>query len=152
MYPHKRNIRIERCWRGIFDNRIEEKVYNYPIEKKRSIVWGKSLERRYCSKNGKAKNKPKVKEIMALYYYLLKVFPKKNLQYKLFQKMRAEVRKMEMYSKKIRFLCKYKLETINNVEKLKTKKLREKQDILNASIIKEVKQIMKQIKMRLQSK
>lgn len=39
---------------------------------------------------------------------------------------------MEHYSERIRFLCKYKLETIENVDELKVKKLREKQDILNA--------------------
>lgn len=45
--------------------------------------------------------------------------------------MREEVKKMDMYSERIRFLCKYKLETLDNVDELKSKKLREKQDILN---------------------
>lgn len=45
--------------------------------------------------------------------------------------MREEVKKMDRYSEKIRFLCKYKLETPENVDELKSKKLREKQDILN---------------------
>ncbi len=46
--------------------------------------------------------------------------------------MRKVIEKMDYYSEQIRFLCKYKLETIDNVDELKTKKLREKQDILNA--------------------
>ncbi len=38
---------------------------------------------------------------------------------------------MDFYSEQIRFMCKYKLETTYAVEELKTKKLREKQIILN---------------------
>ena len=53
------------------------------------------------------------------------------MQHKLTPEMRKEVKKMDRYSEKIRFLCKYKLETLDNVEELKAKKLREKQDILN---------------------
>ena len=54
------------------------------------------------------------------------------MQYKLTPKMREEVKKMDHYSERIRFLCKYKLEILDNVDELKSKKLREKQDILNA--------------------
>ena len=46
--------------------------------------------------------------------------------------MRKAIEKMEYYSEQIRFLCKYKLETLESVDELKTNKLREKQDILNA--------------------
>ena len=38
---------------------------------------------------------------------------------------------MEFYSEQIRFMCKYKLETTDAVDELKTQKLREKQVILN---------------------
>ena len=38
---------------------------------------------------------------------------------------------MKFYSEQIRFMCKYKLETTDAVDELKTKKLREKQIILN---------------------
>lgn len=38
---------------------------------------------------------------------------------------------MKFYSEQIRFMCKYKLETTDAVDELKTKKLREKQVILN---------------------
>ena len=76
----------------------------------------------------------KTKGIIALYYYycyLLKVYPKKNLNYKLTPKMRAEVKKMDKYSEQIRFICKYKLETINDVENLKEQKKEELQKTLN---------------------
>lgn len=45
--------------------------------------------------------------------------------------MQKEVKKMEFYSEQIRFMCKYKLETKDAVDELNTKKLREKQIILN---------------------
>lgn len=134
--PHKRNIRVERAFGEEYSiDRIEEKIYNCPIGKERSVVWVKSLNGRYQSQSGKAKNKPKGKRIMVLYYYyycyLLKVFPKKNLQYKLSPKMRAEVRKMEMYSEKIRFLCKYKMSNFADVENVKELKQEELRNCLN---------------------
>ena len=45
--------------------------------------------------------------------------------------MRKDIAKMNHYSELARFLCKYKLELAENVDDLKDKKLREKQDILN---------------------
>lgn len=45
--------------------------------------------------------------------------------------MQKEVKKMEFYSEQIRFMCKYKLETMDAVDELKNQKLREKQVILN---------------------
>ena len=45
--------------------------------------------------------------------------------------MQKAIKKMDFYSEKIRFMCKYKLETTDAVDELKTKKLIEKQIILN---------------------
>lgn len=45
--------------------------------------------------------------------------------------MQRAIKKMDFYSEQIRFMCKYKLETTDVVDELKTKKLREKQIILN---------------------
>ena len=46
--------------------------------------------------------------------------------------MRAEVKKMDKYSEQIRFICKYKLENINDIENLKEQKKEELQKTLNA--------------------
>ena len=46
--------------------------------------------------------------------------------------MRKEVKKMHKYSEQIRFICKYKLEIINDVENLKKQKKEELQKNLNA--------------------
>ena len=45
--------------------------------------------------------------------------------------MRAEVKKMDRYSEQIRFICKYKLETINDIDNLKEQKQEELQKNLN---------------------
>lgn len=45
--------------------------------------------------------------------------------------MREEVKKMDKYSEQIRFICKYKLETINDIDNLKEQKKEELQKTLN---------------------
>lgn len=45
--------------------------------------------------------------------------------------MRAEVKKMDKYSEQIRFICKYKLETINDIDNLKEQKKEELKKTLN---------------------
>jgi len=133
MYPHKRNIRIERAFGEEYSiENIKNKICSrYPSREE--VIKPKTYDRRLFYK-GSTKKLRKPKGIIALYYYycyLLKVYPKKNLNYKLTPKMRAEVKKMDKYSEQIRFICKYKLETINDVENLKEQKQEELQKILN---------------------
>lgn len=45
--------------------------------------------------------------------------------------MREAVKKMDKYSEQIRFICKYKLETINDIDNLKEQKKEELQKILS---------------------
>ena len=45
--------------------------------------------------------------------------------------MREAVKKMDKYSEQIRFICKYKLETINDIDNLKEQKKEELQKTLN---------------------
>ena len=80
------------------------------------------------------KRKYKPKGIVALYYYyryLLKLYTRNNTHYKLTSEMRAEVKKMDEYSERIRFLCKYKIETMSNVDNIKEQKQEELQKVLN---------------------
>ena len=133
MYPHKRNIRIERAFGEEYSiENIKNKICSrYPSREE--VIKPKTYDKRLFYQ-GSAKKLRKPKGIIALYYYycyLLKVYPKKNLNYKLTPKMRAEVKKMDKYSEQIRFICKYKLETINDVENLKEEKKEELQKILN---------------------
>lgn len=133
MYPHKRNIRIERAFGEEYSiENIKNKICSrYPTREE--VIKPKTYDRRLFYK-GSAKKLRKPKGIIALYYYycyLLKVYPKKNLNYKLTPKMRTEVKKTNRYSKQIRFICKYKLETIKNIENLKEQKKEELQKTLN---------------------
>lgn len=133
MYPHKRNIRIERAFGEEYSiENIKNKICSrYPSREE--VIKPKTYDKRLFYE-GSTKKLRKPKGIIALYYYycyLLKVYPKKNLNYKLTPKMRAEVKKMDKYSEQIRFICKYKLETINDIENLKEQKKEEWQKILN---------------------
>ena len=132
-YPHKRNIRIERAFGEEYSiENIKNKILSiYP--NREEVIKPKTYDKRLFYK-GSAKKLRKPKGIIALYYYycyLLKVYPKKKLNYKLTPEMRVEVKKMDKYSEQIRFICKYKLETINDIENLKEQKKEELQKTLN---------------------
>ena len=92
------------------------------------------VKNRHFTTRNKIRKKYRPKGIVALYYYyryLLKLYTKKNIQYKLTPEMRAEVKKMDEYSERIRFLCKYKIETMSDVDNIKEQKQEELQKILN---------------------
>ena len=132
-YPYKRNIRIERAFGEEYSiENIKNKIFSrYPSREE--VIKPKTYDKRLFYK-GSTKKLRKPKGIIALYYYycyLLKVYPKKNLNYKLSPEMRAEVKKMDKYSEQIRFICKYKLETINDIDNLKEEKKEELQKTLN---------------------
>ena len=132
-YPHKRNIRIERAFGEEYSiENIKNKICSrYPSREE--VIKPKTYDKRLFYK-GNAKKLRKPKGIIALYYYycyLLKVYPKKKLNYKLTPEMREEVKKMDKYSEQIRFICKYKLETINDIDNLKEEKKEELQKTLN---------------------
>lgn len=132
-YPYKRNIRIERVFGEEYSiENIKNKIYSrYPTREE--VIKPKTYDKKLFYK-GSAKKLRKPKGIIALYYYycyLLKVYPKKNLNYKLTPEMREEVKKMDKYSEQIRFICKYKLETINDIDNLKEQKKEELQKTLN---------------------
>ena len=92
------------------------------------------VKNRHFTTRNKVRKKYRPKGIVALYYYyryLLRIYTKKNVQYKLTPEMRAEVKKKDEYSERIRFLCKYKIETMSGVDNVKEKKQEEMQNILN---------------------
>lgn len=121
--PYKRNIRVERAFGEEYSmEKIRNRIYRNPIRKNKNIPWVKSLNGKYFSRKGSVRNWRKPKGIRSLYYhycYLLKVYPKRNEQYKLSPYMRAAVRKMEDYSQKNRFLAKYKITTLEEIRNVK---------------------------------
>ena len=65
------------------------------------------------------------------YCYLLKVFPKKNMQHKLTPEMREAVKKMDEYSEQTRLLCKYNITTISELNTCKNDFKEELQALIN---------------------
>ncbi|MBS5863774.1 MAG: relaxase/mobilization nuclease domain-containing protein [Clostridium sp.] len=133
MYPHKRNIRIERAFGEEYSiENIKNKICSrYPSREE--VIKPRTYDKKLFYK-GSTRKLRKPKGIIALYYYycyLLKVYPKKNLSYKLTPEMRKAVKKMDKYSEQIRFISKYKIETINDVENLKEQKKEELKKVLN---------------------
>ena len=62
--------------------------------------------------------------IVVLYYYykfLLGLYPKRNMQHKLTLEMRQAIKKMDKYSEQVRFVCKYKIETMRDIDNVKEK-------------------------------
>lgn len=120
---YKRNIRVERAFGEEYSmDKIRNRIYRNPIRKNKNIPWIKSLNGKYFSRKGSVRNWTKPKGIRVLYYYycyLLKVYPKRNEYFKLSPYMRAVVRKMEDYSQKNRFLAKYKITTLEEMQNIK---------------------------------
>lgn len=133
--PYKRNIRVERAFGEEYSlENIKRRIFGNDYIKSEKILPYMVIKNRHFTTRNKVKEKYRPKGIVALYYYykyLLKLYTKKNIQYKLTPEMRAEVKKMDEYSERIRFLCKYKIETMSDVDNVKEKKQEEMQKILN---------------------
>ncbi len=134
--PYKRNIRVERAFGEEYSlENIKRRILENDYIRQEKIIPYKVIKNRYFTTRDKVKKKYKPKGIVALYYYyryLLKLYTRNNTQYKLTPEMRAEVKKMDEYSEKIRFLCKYKIETLSDVDNVREQKQEEMQKILNA--------------------
>ena len=133
--PYKRNIRVERRFGEEYSvERIRQRILANDFVNEEKIYPYKTTRIKYYGTKSTFKKAYKPKGIIALYYYykhLLGLYKKNNVPHKLTEEMRKDIAKMEHYSELIRFLCKYKLEIVKNVNDLKDKKLREKQEILN---------------------
>lgn len=133
---YKRNIRVERAFGEEYSlENIKSRILENDYIRQEKIIPYKVIKNRYFTTRDKVKKKYKPKGIVALYYYyryLLKLYTRNNTQYKLTPEMRAEVKKMDEYSEKIRFLCKYKIETLSDVDNVREQKQEEMQKILNA--------------------
>lgn len=120
-YPHKRNIRIERAFGEQYSiDNIKNKICSRYPDREEVIKPKTYTGKLYLKGSLKKFSKPKGFRALYLYYcYLLKVYPKKNIEYKLTPAMRAEVKKMEEYSKENRLLCKYNITNSNELNECK---------------------------------
>ena len=134
--PYKRNIRVERAFGEDYSlENIKKRIFENDYIRSEKILPYMVIKNRHFTTRNKVRKKYRPKGIVALYYYyryLLKLYTKKNIQYKLTSEMRAEVKKMDEYSERIRFLCKYKIETMSDVDNIKKQKQEELQKILKA--------------------
>ncbi len=133
--PYKRNIRVERAFGEEYSlENIKRRILKNDYIRQEKIVPYKVMSNKYFTTRDKIRRKYKPKGIVALYYYykfLLGLYPKRNIQHKLTSEMREEVKKMDKYSERIRFLCKYKIETLSDIDNVKEKKQEELKKILN---------------------
>lgn len=121
-YPHKRNIRIERAFGEQYSiDNIKNKICSRYPNREEIIKPNTYAGRLYLKGSLKKLSKPKGFKALYLYYcYLLKVYPKKNMEYKLTPAMRAEVRKMDEYSNEVRLLNKYNITNSDELNSCKT--------------------------------
>lgn len=121
-YPHKRNIRIERAFGEEYSiDNIKNKIFSrYP--NREEVIKPKTYTGKlYLKGTLKKFSKPKGFKGLYLYYcYLLKVYPKKNIEYKLTPAMRAEIKKMDEYSKENILLVKYNITDSKELNECKT--------------------------------
>lgn len=133
--PYKRNIRVERAFGEEYSlKNIKRRILENDYIRQEKIIPYMVIRHRRFTTRDRIRRKYKPKGIVALYYYyryLLKLYTRKNIQYKLTPEMRAEVKKMDEYSERIRFLCKYKIEIMSDVDNIKEQKKEELQKILN---------------------
>lgn len=132
---YKRNIRVERAFGEEYSlENIKRRILENDYIRQERIIPYKVMGYRLFITRDKLRKKYKPKGFVALYYYykyLLKLYTRNNIQYKLTPEMRAEVKKMDEYSERIRFLCKYKIETMSDFDNIKEQKKEELQKILN---------------------
>ena len=133
--PYKRNIRVERAFGEEYSlENIKRKILENDYVRQEKIIPYRVIRNRRFTTRDRIRRKYKPKGIVALYYYyryLIKLYTRNSTPYKLTPKMREEVKKMDEYSERIRFLCKYKIETLSDVDNVKEKKQEKMQKILN---------------------
>ena len=133
--PYKRNIRVERAFGEEYSlENIKRRILENDYIRQEKIIPYMVIRHRRFTTRDRIRRKYKPKGIVALYYYyryLIKLYTRNNTPYKLTPEMRAEVKKMDEYSERIRFLCKYKIETMSDIDNVKEKKQEELKRILN---------------------
>ena len=131
-YPHKRNIRIERAFGEEYSiDNIKNKICSRYPNREEIIKPRTYTGKLYLKGSLKKFSKPKGFKALYLYYcYLLKVYPKKNIEYKLTPAMRAEVKKMDEYSKENILLGKYNITNSKELDECKTNLKHQLKDLI----------------------
>ena len=133
--PHKRNIRVERRFGEEYSlDNIKRKILENPWKKFERVNFVATIPAQKFTYHGHAKDLYKPKGLVALFLYYcfaLRVYPKKQQQYKMSPEMRKAVRKLEQYTAEANLMCKYKLETLKDVKSYKEKSIEKLRDLYN---------------------
>ena len=134
--PHKRNIRVERRFGEEYSmDNIRHIIFDInPWKREERVNFVATIPARKFTYHGHAKNLYKSKGLIALFRYycfLLKVYPKKQQQYRMSPEMRREIKKLNQYSAEANMICKYKLKTLDDVRKHKESKQDELKNLYN---------------------
>lgn len=112
--PYKRNIRITRAFGEEYSmDNIEERIMSNTSY---IPLLAKSKIKRYKGKNRKSirYDRGSLYRLYLYYCYMFKVFPKNN-KIKLSENMKKEVRKMEQMSNEIKFICRNKIKSTDEL-------------------------------------
>lgn len=112
--PYKRNIRITRAFGEEYSiDNIEERIMSNTSY---IPLLAKSKIKRYKGKNRKSirYDRGSLYRLYLYYCYMFKVFPKSN-RIKLSKNMKKEVRKMEQMSNEIKFICRNKIKSTDEL-------------------------------------
>ena len=118
--PYKRNIRVERRFGEEYSmDNIRHVIFEInPWKKYEKVNFVATIPARKFIYHGHAKNMYKPKGLVALFRYycfLLKVYPKKQQQYKMSPEMRREIRRLDQYSAEANMMCESKLDELKNL-------------------------------------
>ena len=128
--PYKRNIRIERNFGEEYSiKNIEDRILNAQVPKV-PFPEIETKSKRYYTKQkyNINKNRGSLYKLYLYYCYLLKKFPNNRRNIKMSAEMRKDIKKMDVISSEIKFLCRnniktteelflYKKETIDKMNK-----------------------------------
>lgn len=128
--PYKRNIRIERNFGEEYSiKNIEDRILNAQVPKV-PFPEIETKSKRYYTKQkyNINKNRGSLYKLYLYYCYLLKKFPNNRRKIKMSAEMRKDIKKMDVISSEIKFLCRnniktteelflYKKETIDKMNK-----------------------------------
>ena len=112
--PYKRNIRITRAFGEEYSmDNIEERIMSNTSY---IPLLAKSKIKRYKGKNRKSirYDRGSLYRLYLYYCYMFKVFPKNN-RIKLSENMKKEVRKMKQMSNEIKFICRNKIKSTDEL-------------------------------------
>lgn len=135
--PYKRNIRIERNFgeeysiKNIEDRILNSQVPRVPFPEARSKIKRYYKRNRYNLKEERGS----LYRLYLYYCYLLKKFPKNRNKVKISQDMRKDIKKMDTISNEIKFLCRNKIKSTEELSLYKKQTIDKMNDQMHTRTI-----------------